>query len=695
MRKHLLLCFVFLIALSTGSYAQEKCIAEIMFQEAAAENPSLIEQRQELENWIDQYIAAKKNSSSAEKSSQVPYIIPVVFHIVHYGGPENISRDQCVNQLETLTADFRRLNADTTNTPAAFLPVAADANIEFRMAQLDPNGNCTDGIVRIYSPLTYNTRNEVKALSYWPSDQYLNIWVVSSIRSSGSPGIVVGFAQFPGSGSATTDGVVFRSDFTGSIGTAASGNGMGRTATHEVGHWLNLRHIWGDATCGNDLVSDTPTQEEANLSICPPFPHITCGNGPNGDMYPNYMDYTNGNCQNIFSQGQAARMDATLNSSISGRINLWQQSNLIATGTDGTPAVLCPPVADFDSKKYFICEGGTVIFNDRSWNGTVDTRQWSFPGGSPSVDTIPNVSVTYATPGVYDVTLTVTNAAGSHTKTLPGAVIVSPAAAGATVPFNEGFESGMPANDWHFLNLNDGNTWQISPLAASTGSNSLYLNNLTGNTIGPDEFITSAIDLTNVTATTLTFDVAFAQTSLSQPAEDRLMVYISDNCGKTWVPRYNKAGANLATVSSAVVSPFTPNSSQWRTETLNLSSFNGDPNIRIRFQFTHAQGNNFYIDNINLNGNITGIDNINASNAEVSVYPNPSSDYRYLSFNMTVAGDVKIDVMDMSGRIVETFTDKLQSGEHQYMLDSKVEKGVYMVRMDFGGSIITKKVVIN
>mgnify|MGYP003344678078 CR=1 FL=1 len=185
---------------------------------------------------------------------------------------------------------------------------------------------------------TTNARDNVKALSYWPSNKYLNIWVVRSIENTnGGAGVVIGFALFPG-GAAATDGVVLRYDYTGEIGAAATTAGAGRTATHEVGHWLNLHHIWGDATCGNDFVNDTPTQEMANMSICPTFPHVSncTGSAPNGDMFTNYMDYTNGPCQNMFSIGQAARMNAALSSATSGRNNLWTTANLIATGTNGT-----------------------------------------------------------------------------------------------------------------------------------------------------------------------------------------------------------------------------------------------------------------------------------------------------------------------------------------------------------------------
>ena len=680
--------------------AQEKCLTEIMFREAAAQNPQLIQNREALEQFTEQFVKQWEQTNAANKSAMVPKVIPVVVHVIHYGGPENISKAQILDQIDSLNKDYQLANADTANTPAVFRPLWGNTNVEFRMAQLDPSGNCTDGIVRVYSPLTYNARNNVKALSYWPSNMYLNMWIVNSIANTGgSPGQVIGFAQFPGGGPANTDGVVIKYDFMGSIGAAASNGGNGRTATHEVGHWLNLRHIWGDATCGNDFVSDTPPQFEANLSICPSWPHVSnCpGNSPNGDMYTNYMDYTNGDCQNMFSAGQSTRMNAALASATSNRNNLWSSGNLIATGTDGSPAVLCSPKADFIPRPKFICEGGTAQFEDISWGGEATSRSWSFPGGTPSSDTSANPTILYSTAGVYDVTLTVNNAAGTNSKTITGMVVVSASGSSTvSVPYSEGFETGFfPANGWYNLNTNGGSAWDVTNAAASGGQYSINLYNFSGNDKGPDEFITNAFNFSNVTNLVMTFDVAFALTSTTSTTNDKLAVFTSSNCGQTWSARYGKQGAALQTTTGVVASDFYPSASQFRTETVNLASstVSGKNDIRFRFEFTHDAGNNIYIDNINLTGTV-GVNEINADNANVSVYPNPSTSATYVDFSMTAAGPVNIDVMDAQGRQVSTFTDELSAGDHQYTMNGDLSKGVYFVRLTFGDRSITKKVVL-
>ncbi len=682
------------------SFAQEKCISEILFQEAAAKDPQLLRNREQLEEWTQHYIEQMSTQSSVEKGAAAVKVIPVVVHVIHQGGPENISKAQILDQIRILNLDFNALNADTVNCPAVFKPLIGNTEVEFRMAQLDPNGNCTDGINRIYSPLTVNARNNVKALSYWPSNQYLNIWVVSSIENSGgSPGQVIGFAQFPGTGVPATDGVVIKHDFMGDIGTAAGSGNAGRTATHEIGHWMNLRHIWGDATCGNDFVSDTPVQFEANLSICPTWPHVSncTGNAPNGDMYVNYMDYTNGDCQNMFSVGQSARMNATLASAVSGRNNLSTPGNLIATGTDGTPAVLCAPKADFLPKPRFVCEGGSLTFNDGSWRGEATSRLWTFQGGTPATDTSANPTVVYSTPGVYDVTLTVTNAAGSDTKTITGHVTVSPQNISNSVPFSEGFESGLfpYANSWSIYNANGGTEWEVNNIASATGQYSVNLYNFSGNDKGPDEFITEAFNLSNVTNTIMTFKMAFAFKSTTATNTDKLSVFFSTNCGQTWTPRYSKTGTPLQTTTAVVAGDFYPTSTQWRTETVSLvpNTVSTKPNVRFRFEFMHDAGNNIYIDDINLTGTV-GVNEVNADQSNVVVYPNPSSSHTYVDFNMTYSGIVKIDVTDAQGRLISTFSDELPAGAHQYTMSQDLAPGVYFVRLNFGDQPVTKRVVI-
>jgi hypothetical protein len=236
--------------------------------------------------------------------------IPVVFHVIYRTATENISDAQIMSQLTILNADFRKLNTDWLNTPVPFQGLAADCEIQFCLAQQDPNGNPTTGIKRVLTSVTsFSSNNAMKYTAQggsdiWDRNRYLNIWVCNL------GGGLLGYAQFPG-GAAATDGIVINHTATGNVGTAAFPFNKGRTATHEVGHWLNLFHIWGDdgTGCnGSDQVNDTPNQGGSNYG-CPTFPKVSCSNGVNGDLFMNYMDYTDDACMYMFTNGQKARMD--------------------------------------------------------------------------------------------------------------------------------------------------------------------------------------------------------------------------------------------------------------------------------------------------------------------------------------------------------------------------------------------------
>jgi PKD repeat protein len=413
------------------------------------------------------------------------------------------------------------------------------------------------------------------------------------------------------------------------------------------------------------------------------------------------MDYTNGPCQNMFSIGQSQRMSATLASTLSGRNNLWSSANLIATGTDGTPAVTCTPHADFIPRPLFICEGTSLQFTDGSWGGPVDSRVWTFNGGTPATDTSANPTVLYATAGVYDVTLSVTNTAGTTSKTIAGKVVVSSSGNVSTpIGFTEGFENGTwPFNNYYAINANGGTTWQTTSLAANGGTKSIYISNTlnasTGyqsNDKGPDEFITPAFDFTNITNPTMSLDIACA---LRDTTTDRLAIYYSTNCGQTWTLRRAFQGLPLQTTTAFVTSNFIPNSSQWRNEIVTFGgTISNKPNVRFRIEFTHESANNIYLDNINLNGTVGLSEDLNIENAEMNIHPNPSKGLTYVDFSMLAQSNVKIDVLDLQGRIISTFSDNLGAGDHQYQINNNLESGVYLVRLAFGDRAITKKVVI-
>jgi Pregnancy-associated plasma protein-A len=261
---------------------------------------------------IEQGIRRNIANGEAERLLRKLITIPVVVHVVYKKQRENISDAQVKSEIAVLNKDFRATNGDKSKVPPVWKGLVADANIQFALATKDPQGKPTNGITRRQTTKdSFGTGDAVKkraqgGANAWPSDRYLNLWVCNLGEG------LLGYAQFPG-GPAATDGVVILYSAFGTGGVAAPPFHLGRTATHEIGHWLNLRHVWGDRNdCGGtDFVADTPNQQLPNAGK-PTFPHVTCNNGPSGDMFMNYMDYVDDDSMFMFTPAQVVRMNATL-----------------------------------------------------------------------------------------------------------------------------------------------------------------------------------------------------------------------------------------------------------------------------------------------------------------------------------------------------------------------------------------------
>jgi hypothetical protein len=248
--------------------------------------------------------SAQRRSANFHSNLSGIISIPVVVHVLYNNSVQNVSDAAIQAQIDLLNQDYGGINPDRNKMPADFLSSASATNIQFCLAKRDPFGKPATGIVRKYTAVTaFIDNDKMKSSSAggddpWDPSKYLNLWICNMANG------ILGYAQFPG-GPVNTDGVVILySSLPG--GTSAPYN-LGRTATHEIGHWLNLRHIWGDAHCGDDLVEDTPQQESPNFG-CPSYPHRTCSN--NGDMSMNFMDYSDDACMYVFTAGQAARIRA-------------------------------------------------------------------------------------------------------------------------------------------------------------------------------------------------------------------------------------------------------------------------------------------------------------------------------------------------------------------------------------------------
>jgi PKD repeat protein len=672
--------------------AQEEyriCDTDVMWQKQLAKNPALADEAKRSLEFFRVYAGSDQDKETA--SSSVLYVIPVVFHVMHNYGMENISKAQILDAMDILNKSFQKLNDDTGDVIPLFQPIFANCQVEFRLATLDPDGNCTDGINRMQTEFTYQADDNVKSLIDWPSSRYLNIWVVGNIASGAA-----GYSYYPGIGD-PEDGIVIRHDYVGGIGTSNGSNYTERSLTHEVGHWLNLPHTWGStntpgdpSNCNlDDGIMDTPNTAGTGNFTCNTAQN-TCGFI---DNVQNYMDYSS--CHKMFTNGQRSRMHAALNSAVGARNNLNTFSNHSLTGTeDGTVGALCSPVADFSDHKLTICAGTSVHFKDMSWGGDVTSWQWTCSGGIPSAPTIANPVVQYNVPGIYDVTLQVSNASGSHLVLRPGLIEVLPDTGLYAVPFMEGFETiAWPSLEWTTENPDNNNAWIVSSAAAATGTESIRLVNQSGNPAGSvDAFITPVLNFTGVTGVAMTFDVAYAQKNASDISS--LKVFATNNCGQQWMPRYNKSGTNLST-APATTSSFVPSALEWRTETVNLNSgsINGKPAVRLKFEFTNNMGNNIYVDNINITGNITGIDE-HTTLAAFDVYPNPSAGNTNVSFTIEQRQEVNILVTDITGREMIHYSNEYNSGDHSVLLTDRLLPGIYMITLTSGNTSLTRKLIV-
>ena len=305
MRTLLLLQFI-LIVFGGPLLAQRDCSSFTYMQQELVNNPQLKNEINRIEKNIQGSLSNRATLGAKPQGGISVIKIPVVVHILYHNPDENLSDETVYSQIRVLNECFRRRNPDTVNTPVSFRKVAADCEIEFELATSDPQLRRTSGIIRKYTPLTrWNADDKMKFSAEagddaWDCNNYLNIWVCNLGRAAG-------YSSFPG-GPANKDGIVVAHNVFGI--NKKSGYELGKTAVHEVGHWLGLRHIWGDSDCGNDMIDDTPFQRTFT-SGCPNGVRTSCNNGAEGDMYMNYMDFTLDACTNLFTKGQKERMWAS------------------------------------------------------------------------------------------------------------------------------------------------------------------------------------------------------------------------------------------------------------------------------------------------------------------------------------------------------------------------------------------------
>lgn len=658
----------------------------------------LFEARPETRGWYERDDARLEQETAefVDGNRDELIVIPVVFHIIHNNGEENISDEQVYSALEVANRDLALLNEDADQIVSAFTGLAANSEIELRLAQRDPNGNCHSGINRIVSDLTYDGSDAVKELIQWPRNMYMNIWVVNYANGAAgytyTPGAVSNFQN------ADIDGIVLKHDYTGDIGT--SNTYRSRTLTHEAGHWMNLRHTWGngnepglDSNCDqDDNVDDTPLTMgwvSCNLN------GETCGSL---DNVQNYMDYSY--CGRMFTTGQRERMRAAMYSNTAQRNQLWTPSNLLATGTDGVD-LLCE--VKFDASRRMICAGDSVQFFDESYHG-VNAWEWDFGDGSlPSTEESP--WHTFTEPGFYSVKLTASNASATEEGTQTDFIQVLEDNA-MDLPLTEGFESGeVPVMDWFVLDeTEDGVTWSVTTTTAFTGDYCLKMNNFAVDAeMATDQLISSTMDMSGATEIHITYSWAYAYRGTdpdTDDTDDRLKVYASADCGQTWSLRRMHRGFTDLPTADPHPFPFVPaGPEEWKTYTLVLpyDQFLTE-NFRLLFEFESRLGNNLFLDDINIQA--VGVNEVavleSTGQLPLSVFPNPAAGMMTCTFRTVEPHRVDVVVRDLMGReVARPFAGNLPQGNHELQVNTDGwAGGTYLISVSVEGVPSTTRLLV-
>lgn len=668
--------------------SQILCGTDLVMKRLGEKRPDLQEKALDLEEKI------RRTQAPLTKTTR---FVPVVFHVMHKYGPENVSREQILDALEIVNRDFRRLNADTSATRTLFKPHAADFNIEFRLATNDPDGNCTDGITRHFFPYSYGADDNCKdpymgGYAPWDQTRYLNIWVVGSIYLEGSGfGQVAGYAYYPTWGIDNGYfGVVIAHRYLGSIGTASGQDG--RVLTHELGHIFGLAHTF-DNGCGTDCqnsgdnVCDTPPSSAPTYGCN--FNQNTCTNDAlPGSPFPtnmpdqieNYMSYDA--CQNMFSLGQKQRAYDIL-SQVPDWNSLSSLTNLSATGVSNPSSPYnCNLNVDFRASRTTLCVGDSAQLFDLSWNGLASGRTWHITGPVSYVSTGEAPYITFTAPGLYTVKLTCTNNAGSFEVEKPFYIrVVEPAAAASS--FAEDFET-LPFDGGHWQKGGDPLDvgWQHNASVGYNSSASIFINKSNDAFAGEVWAMSPPINLTGMESPRLAFDLAYARRTWSD--NTLLIVQLSRDCGRTWNIYYAKAGENLATVPG-ILNNFTPQPWEWRRESFKIpNSFLTNERMLVRFLVrTDGNHNPLYIDNLNVEKNASAPEEIPAS-ASLKLWPVPAGEQVTLSGQLPPnTGARTFEIVDLSGRnvLIGTVIPDNEGVLNQTINIQGLSEGVYFFRI--------------
>lgn len=691
-----------LLATGLNSYAQEPdfCTTHSLSQEVLENNPEQKKAFYDLEDKVRSFVQNKNLNRLASAAVGTEKVIPVVFHIIHDYNSSYLSEAQVASAVDNINLDFQKQNADTIDIVPAFQGIADDLNLTFRLAKIDPDGNCTKGVTRTFSDLTNTAGENVKSLVKWDPSKYLNVWIVETIASGAG-----GYSYLPGNapGNDANAGIVVTHTQFGATGTS-NGSGFSRhTLSHEIGHYLGLNHTWGwsnspgdaDNCFSDDGVNDTPQcigqSFNCDLTIA------TCDGSL--DNVQNIMCYAG--CPNMFTTGQGERIHGFLNTHTTNnapRRNLWQQANLIATGTnDGYNEPECLPIADIYTENTSTCVGQNLTLNGYVYNVNSVDINWDLPGSTTPTLTGETISPQYDTPGTYSVTMTATNSAGNTQVVKTDYITVRNTLDAQHLPFYNDFENNLNIN-----NPTSSTSWfSYSEQSETWEQSSQGLNNSQGYKARTRHFdgegtATLELPVLNFTSAVngvkLYFDYAYNQAGPS--VNDKLYVYISKNCGVFWQKRKTITGENLIT-SSGFNPSWTPSqNADWKQSFVNLNTGVGEEDLLIKFVLEGESGSYVYLDNIEIHSFPVGTDEFDASTTGLNIYPNPTTSNSVIEVKTEINNTFEVQMTNVLGQTVFHSLEVADQETTTLNVPKGLSSGIYFVNLNVDGKQISKKVQV-
>jgi len=741
------------------TYAQQPCGTDEVMRQMRIEHPEIVKLEAEMEKQIqagmrkiDLTRAAKTTSVDQTDNEDFWYDIPIVVHIVHdyntysttsYTG-DFIPDDFIYNSVKQWNIVYAKQNPDTADVIPPFRKWIGNAHIRLHLATVDPNGKPTKGITRRRSYLTYSGGEQAK-FDDWSPINYVNIWFINKMSSGNQSAAAYALYPSAGASSPQSDGI---------IALAGYMNNGSKTINHEMGHVMNLSHVWGDTNnpnveCGDDNVDDTPPTKGHNTTGCTTTSlydttcstnyfkvytdaagHIEVVNYPDTNNSQNIMDYTY--CDKMFTKGQARRMHIALNSDVAGRKNLWDSSNLVSTGALVTTPDL-KPTPDFsitnvtgstylNKNANFVFPGKDVKFTNFSYNDTVTAVNWKFENGSTSVtnSSTTNFTQAFTDAGWWNLTMTATgNHSGDSSVEWDKAFFVANSTGTNAVGYLQEFNPDGDRDKWPMFNYyNNEFKWDLADVGV-WDNHCLKYNGFdervtataiprTGMPKGDfDDFYSVPMDLTPFAGGPCNLGFYFtgaSRSSSSASITDTLYIDYTINKGTSWVSLAKVAKGELCNMG-AMSTAYTPTSIlDWKPKTIAIPAAGITNYTTFRFRYMPgvaangfvSSGNNFYMDRISVSPWGAEASHVNMNATSVAIVPNPTHGDAYVIVNDAFNTSAQITVTDITGKVMYTATEPIKGTQARIIVPASAisVSGMYLVQTLTGNQVNTQKLVV-